>query len=414
MSLMLVVAVAAGSAGAQPGSGGGQLNYAELGACKLASGQQIENCRLGYRTWGALNADRSNAILWPTWFSGNSADIGGNAGADKMVDPAKWFLIAVDALGDGVSSSPSNSKTQHGTAFPAFTTRDMVDAEYRLAMETLRLKHLHAVMGVSMGAMQTFEWMVNYPGFMDEAIPIVGSTKLTGYDLLLWTAEEDALKNDPAWKGGGYGAKPAMGVVQSSHQMNLTTPTNFARSNPPEKFARTDAEYMSKGILPFDANDWLAQLEAMIHHDVAHGGTMDEAARKVKAKVLVISAAQDHMVNPKPALDFAAMLGAKTMVLESDCGHLAPGCEADKVKWGGAGVSGWEASGASGDSEASGVRNAADAIIARIRSSSGNGSLRICAVADADFEHHRRFARDSQRGQRRGLGFGHKWHCAAH
>jgi len=329
--LVLVAAVVTGGADAQRGSGNGQLKYAELGTCKLASGQQIEKCRLGYRTWGTLKADKSNAILWPTWFSGNSADIAGNVGASKMVDLAKWYLIAVDALGDGVSSSPSNSQAQHGLQFPAFTTRDMVNAEYRLAAETLGLKHLHAVMGVSMGGMQTFEWMVDYPDFMDEAIPIVGSTKLTGYDLLLWAAEEDALKQDPAWKSGRYTEKPALGEVQTIHQMNLTTPTNFARSNPPEKFAATDAEYMSKGILPFDANDWLAQLEAIIHHDVAHGGSLNDAAKKVKAKVLVISAAQDHMVNPKPALDFAAMIGAKTLVLESDCGHMAPGCEADKV-----------------------------------------------------------------------------------
>jgi homoserine O-acetyltransferase/O-succinyltransferase len=316
---------------AQSQSSQGQQQFAELGTCKLASGRQIEHCRLGYRTWGALNADRSNAILWPTWFSGNSSDIGGNVGADKMVDPAKWFLIAVDALGDGISSSPSNSTAQHGPAFPAFTTRDMVNAEDRLATETLGLKHLHAVMGVSMGGMQTFEWIVDYPDFMDEAIPIVGSTKLTGYDLLLWTAEEDALKQDPAWKGGRYAEKPPMGEVKTIHQMNLSTPAHFAREVPPEKFAQTDAEYVKKGILPFDANDWLAQLEAMIHHDVAHGGSMQDAANKVKAKVLVVASAQDHMVNPKPALDFATMTGAKTLVLESDCGHLAPGCEADKV-----------------------------------------------------------------------------------
>jgi homoserine O-acetyltransferase/O-succinyltransferase len=328
---ILLLAVFAAPIAATGQSTDGQLHYAELGACHLVSGQQIQHCRLGYRTWGTLNADKSNAILWPTWFSGQSKDIAGNVGPDKMVDPAKWYLIAVDALGDGVSSSPSNSTAQHGPAFPAFNTRDMVNAEYRLATETLGLKHVHAVMGVSMGGMQTFEWMVDYPDFMDMAIPIVGSTKLTGYDLLLWTVEEDALKDDPAWKNGRYTQKPPMGEVQSIHQMNLTTPTHYAREFPPEKFAAADAEYMSKGILPFDANDWLAQLEAMIHHDVAHGGSLDDAAKKVKAKVLVISAAQDHMVNPGPALAFAKLIGAQTLVLESDCGHLSPGCEADKV-----------------------------------------------------------------------------------
>src|SRR6266581_6328610 len=87
----------------------GDQQIAQLHTCKLASGRQIDDCFLGYRTWGTLNADQSNAILWPSWFSGNSNNIAQFVGADKIIDPAKFFLIAVDALGDGVSSSPSNS-----------------------------------------------------------------------------------------------------------------------------------------------------------------------------------------------------------------------------------------------------------------------------------------------------------------
>ena len=83
---------------------------------RAAGGKQITGCRLGYRTWGKLNADRSNAILFPSWFSGGSKDIAGYVGADKILDPTTYFVIAVDALGDGVSS-PSNSTTQHGPAF---------------------------------------------------------------------------------------------------------------------------------------------------------------------------------------------------------------------------------------------------------------------------------------------------------
>jgi homoserine O-acetyltransferase len=203
----------------------------------------------------------------------------------------------------------------------------MVNTEYRLATGKLGLKHLHAVMGISMGGMQTFEWMVDYPDFMDVAIPIVGSTKMTGYDLLLWHSEEDALKADPAWQGGHYKQPPPMGAVETLHTMNVSTPAHYAREYPPDKFAGEYAGYYQKGILPFDANDWLAQLEAMIHHDVAHGGSLEAAARKVKARVFVIVASQDHMVNPRPALDFAPLIGARTLVLESDCGHLSPGCE---------------------------------------------------------------------------------------
>jgi homoserine O-acetyltransferase/O-succinyltransferase len=329
LALFLVVATLAGLAQQPPVDG--QQQFADIGTCKLASGQNIAACRLGYRTWGTLNAQRSNAVLFPTWFSGSSRDVQDSVGANNLVDPAKYFIIAVDALGDGVSSSPSNSTAQPGPLFPAFTTRDMVNAEYRLATETLHLTHVHAVMGISMGGMQTFEWVVNYPGFMDVAVPIVGSTRLTGYDLLLWQGEEDALKADPSWHEGHYSQAPILGAVKLLHEMNLTTPAHYAQNHPPEMFPSGYAAYFSKGILPFDANDWLAQLEAMIHHDVAHGGTLEKAAKHVQAKVLVVVAAQDHKVNPKPALDFAALLGAKTLVLDSDCGHLSPGCESEKL-----------------------------------------------------------------------------------
>jgi homoserine O-acetyltransferase len=55
---------------------------------------------------------------------------------------------------------------------------------------------------------------------------------------------------------------------------------------------------------------------------------MEDAARRVKARVLIVNAAQDHMVSPEPALDFAKLIGAKTLVLQSDCGHLATSCDA--------------------------------------------------------------------------------------
>src|SRR5271168_5196983 len=309
----------------------GQQQYADLGVCELAGGGQIASCRLGYRTWGTLNAEHSNAILFPTWFAGTSHNIQDWVGADKLVDPERYFVIAVDALGDGVSSSPSNSGSQAGPQFPPFTTRDMVEAEYRLVTEALHLTHLHAVMGISMGGIQTFEWMVDYPGFMDVAIPIVGSPRPTSYDLIFYRNAEYALKNDPAWHGGRYSQPPPLGFVQALMQMNSTTPANFARNHPADKFATEYAGYLAKGILPFDGNDWLAQLEAVIDHDVAHGGKVEEAARRVEAKVLVVVAAQDHIVNPKPALDFAALLGAKTIVLESDCGHTAVSCESAKL-----------------------------------------------------------------------------------
>ena len=308
-------------------AGDGVQQFAELGACRLVSGQQIDDCRLGYRTWGRLNAQRSNAVLMPSWFASASADMAGAVGPQSLVDPAKYFVIAVDTLGDGVSSSPSNSSRQHGADFPRFTIADMVNSEYRLATETLRLTHLHAVMGISLGGIQTFAWMVQYPEFMDEAIPMVGSPRMTSRDRLFVRAELDAVENDPAWQQGRYRKAPPVPAAEILFQMNLTTPANFARTHAEDKFDAEYAQWRAQGILPFDANDWLAQLRATLALQAAYAGQMKEAAGRVKARVLVVVSAQDHIVNPRPALDFARLIGARTIVLRGDCGHLATSCE---------------------------------------------------------------------------------------
>jgi homoserine O-acetyltransferase/O-succinyltransferase len=325
---LMFLALAAVAGFAQANDGSGKQKFAELGTCKLTSGLKIDACRLGYRTWGRLNAKGSNAVLFPTWFGGTSANLIDAIKPDGLVDPTKYFVIAVDAFGDGVSSSPSNSTTQHGADFPALTIQDMVDAEHRLAAEVLGLKHLHAVMGISMGGIQTFEWMVDYPDFMDMAIPIVGSPRPSSRDLLVYRAAEDAVESDPAWRHGRYTERPPVGGAEVIMQMNLTSPANFARTHSLAQFDSDYEKFRSNGILPFDANDWLAQLRAIIQQDIARGGSMQDAAHRVKAKVLIVNAAQDHLVYPKPALDFAALLGAETLVLEGDCGHLATSCEA--------------------------------------------------------------------------------------
>ncbi|HEX4029592.1 MAG TPA: alpha/beta fold hydrolase [Terracidiphilus sp.] len=319
-----ILALAPLAAAVEPG----QQQFADLGVCKLTSGRQIDHCRLGYRTWGTLNAAHSNAVLFPTWFSGVSANLAASIKPDGLVDPTKYFVIAVDALGDGVSSSPSNSTAQHGPDFPAFNIQDMVNAEHRLVTETLGLTHLHAVMGISMGGIQTFEWIVDYPDFMDAAIPIVGSPHPDSRDLLLYRADADAVRSDPAFQQGRYTQPIVAPVAELIWQLNLTSPNNYLHTHTIDQFNADYATELAQGIQPFDANNWLAQIDAVLHHDVAHGGSIEDAAKRVKARVLIVNSVQDHMVSPEPALNFAELISAKTIVLQSDCGHLAPGCEA--------------------------------------------------------------------------------------
>jgi homoserine O-acetyltransferase len=310
----------------------GQLQMASLGDFHLENGQVIRDFQIGYRTFGTLNARKSNAILFPTWFTGTTKELVGAVGPGRLVNSSKYFVILVDAIGDGVTTSPSNSKLQPRMSFPRFTILDMVRAEHELATHVLKLHHLHAVMGISMGGMQTFQWMVAYPTFMDEAIPIVGSPRLTSYDLLLWTAEKHAIEADSNWKHGNYTSLPVAGMKTAAdiHTLNLTTPAYRVAHTSPQDFPHFLHTAELSTMRSFDANDWIRQLQAMMADDISKpfGGSMQRAAAAVRAQVLVVAAPQDHMVNPTPALAFAKLIKAKVLLLNSDCGHLSPGCKA--------------------------------------------------------------------------------------
>jgi len=320
------------SAGALPAQ---QLKFASLGNFRLENGQVIQNLRIAYRTLGAVNAQKSNVVVFPTWFTGTTKELVGLVGPGKLVDSSKYYVILVDALGDGNSSSPSNSRLQPRMKFPEFNIRDMVNSEHELLTRALGISHVHAVIGISMGGMQTFQWMVSYPDFMDQAIPIVGSPRLTSYDLLLWTAELHAIESAGDWDHGNYPSPPveAMKTVADIHALNLTTPAYVTSHTSRASFPKFLAETQKSTMESFDANNWIRQLQAMMADDVSKpfGGSMEKAAAVVRAKVMVVPSLQDHMVNPQPALDFAKLIHARVFELTSDCGHLATGCESSKL-----------------------------------------------------------------------------------
>jgi homoserine O-acetyltransferase len=311
---------------------GQDLQFAELGDFKLESGEVLRDCRIGYRTFGKLNDDRSNAVLFPTWASGTSEQLKSTAGPGGLVDSSKYFVIAVDALSNGVSSSPSNSKSQPRMRFPRVTIRDMVNTQHELLTRVLHLNHLKAVIGVSMGGMQTFQWIVSYPDFMDKAIPIVGSPRVAAYDLVLWQAQIDAIMNDAAWKGGDYTSNPARAAEWEFGALVLTTPENYNRSTT-RKQALEGLENARTAIGGFDANDKIRQAQAMMALDVSEpfGGSMAKAAAAVKARVFVIVSKTDHVVTPGPATEFARLLKSELVELDGDCGHMAPSCESRRV-----------------------------------------------------------------------------------
>src|SRR5438045_343896 len=235
ISLVLVLCSASATT-AQTALSEGAQQFADLGDLHLRNGSVIHDFRLGYRTFGKLNAEKSNAVLWPTWLGGKSQDLVQFIGPDKVVDSTRYFVILVDAIADGITTSPSNSKSQPLMKFPEFTIRDMVESEHRLSTEILHLSHLRAVMGISMGGMQTFEWGIAYPDFMDLLIPIVGSPQSTSYDKLLWTAQIDAIELDPAWNHGNPAGPMdrSHGLVDEIRSMNLTPPDSRVAQTKPD------------------------------------------------------------------------------------------------------------------------------------------------------------------------------------
>jgi homoserine O-acetyltransferase len=343
LSLALLVGIFCGSAAStraqaqaaaqtakeQPAEGAQQ--FADLGDLKLRSGAVIHDFHLGYRTFGQLNAAKSNAVLWPTWLGGKTQDLVQLIGPDKVVDSTKYFVVLVDAIGDGVSTSPSNSKTQARLGFPEFTIRDMVESEHRLATEVFRLTHLRAVMGISMGGMQTFEWAVAYPDFMDVAIPIVGSPQSTSADMLLWTSQIDALELDPEWKEGN-GTQPMTGgfpVFSEIGAMANSSPGYRAAHTAPRDFAAFLAKTRSSETSnAAGACNVIRQRQAINALDIPgeFGVTMEQAAQRVHAKLLVIVSPEDHTVNPTTAIAFAHAISAPVVLLDSDCGHNSPSC----------------------------------------------------------------------------------------
>jgi homoserine O-acetyltransferase len=303
-----------------------QQRFFNLGDFKLENGQVIKNCRLGYRTVGTLNPNHSNAVLVPTWFTGTSQQKLSMAAPGQVADSTRFFTIVVDALGNGVSSSPSNSKAQPNGQFPTFSIRDMVRAEHELVTRHLGLPHLYAVAGISMGGMQSLEWLFSYPGLMNKVVSIVGTPNQSAYDRFLWGTQLAVLER------GKY-STDAMKTVGALHEMHLTSPSYYYAKLPTEQEFRQhvqakEAEYV-KNNNPYN---WASQLRAMLGHDVFRGRDREEALRSTQAKVLVVVALQDHMVNPLSAIQLARDLNAELLELTGNCGHLANGCETDKIR----------------------------------------------------------------------------------
>ncbi len=307
----------------------GPPTVVSLGTCRLEGRATIQDCRIAYRAFGRLNAARTNAVLIPTWLLGRSEDWLPLLGRDAYVDTTRFYTLVVDAFGDGHSSSPSNTPTEARAAFRELTIADMVEAQHRLLVEHLNLSRLHAVIGISMGGMQAFEWAVRYPTFAEVVIPIMGSPQLASFDQLLWTTTLSELQN-----GRALGASDDSVWTQLTRLLTLFLRTSRAVNESGSASVATEVAKQA-GVLrqTWTLEDYAAQLHAVLHHDVAarFGGDLFRAAKEVRARMLVIFSWDDHMLTAGSGVAFANYARADTLSISSPCGHTASACEQARI-----------------------------------------------------------------------------------
>ena len=177
----------------------GPFELFELGDFELESGALLHDAKLAYAVHGELNAERSNAILFTVMFSGTSKNMEAYIGAGKALDPAKYCIIIVNQLGNGLSTSPNNcAGHQRMEKFPFVSIGDDVIAQHKLLTEKFNITELQLVTGWSMGAQQTYEWAIRFPDMVKRAAPIAGTAKCTPHNSLYVEVFSEALRSDPS------------------------------------------------------------------------------------------------------------------------------------------------------------------------------------------------------------------------
>ena len=302
----------------------GELQVANLGTCAMESGDQINNCVVTYRVFGERNADASNIVLMPTWVNGSSQALADSnyLGPGGIVDTDKYQVIAIDALGNGSSSSPSNYG--HGV-FPVVSIRDMVASQYRLVTEHMGLDRVHAVVGASMGAYQTYEWLMMYPDFADRFIPIEGAPWGTFYgylrdQVLLATLKLDF--DDPKQ------FEAATSIVGALKGLVYWTPDYLNREMGDDDFKEAHSALIGSPSLG-DLRNALSHRQAIATHDIRRDRPkfLDTVKALSGSKVLAVVYEEDMAVNPEPNWEFSSILGFEVIEFPGDCGQFGPNPE---------------------------------------------------------------------------------------
>lgn len=323
----------------------GPYESCDIGNLELEEGGTIRDCNLAVATFGTLNAAKDNAILMPTWYSGTTKILEQvYVGPGRALDPGKYFIILVNQIGNGLSSSPHNTPAPAGMAhFPRVRIGDDVRAQHKLVTGKWGIERLAMVVGGSMGAQQTYEWAVRYPDMVARAAPIAGTAKNTEHDFVFTQTLVDAITSDPAFNKGFYGSSADMreGLLRHAKMWAVMGwSTEFFQQGRRRALGFSSIQdfitnFMLAYFAPMDPNDLLCMAWKWQRGDVSRttGGDLRAALSRIKAKTFVMPISSDMFFPPADCqAEWRLIPNAEFRVIETIDGHLSLlGTDAESV-----------------------------------------------------------------------------------
>ena len=314
----------------------GPYETASIGTLELEEGGVIQDCWLAYATAGELNEDKSNAILIPTWYSGTHGTwFQHYIGEGHALDPSKYFIICVNQIGNGMSVSPLNTEDESisMSRFPNVRIGDDGVAQERLLREKFGIEKLFAVVGGSMGAQQTFEWIVRFPDKVQRAAPIAGTAKNTPHDFIYTQTLNETIEADPGFNGGEYSSNTdvADGLRRQSHlwaAMGFSTEfwkQEAWRGQGFESKESVLADFLDPLFMSMDPNTLLNNAWKWQRGDVSRhtDGDLAAALGRVTATTFVMPISEDMFFPVRDcAAEQALIPGSELRVIEDIAGHL--------------------------------------------------------------------------------------------
>jgi homoserine O-acetyltransferase len=314
-----------------------ELKFFEVDALELQSGATLPQARLAYETHGSLDPSRANVIVYPTRFSGRHEDNRYLIGEGMALDPSRYFIVVPNLLGNGVSSSPSNTPPPfHHGAFPRITVYDNVMLQHRLLVEELGVERVALAVGWSMGAQQAYHWAVLFPELVESLAAICGSARTSPHGYVFLEGMKAALTADSAWREGWYDEPPATGlraIARAWAGWGLSQ--TWYREGRYREMGYESVEdflvrYWEGLYLERDANNLLALIWTWQHADISanevYDGDFERALGAITARAVVMPGKTDLYFPPEDSeYEVEHLRNAELRTIPSDWGHYAGG-----------------------------------------------------------------------------------------